>query len=82
MAHPIGFSRANFTIGPPGEYGYSVPPLPVLRLVGGQLISCWELSPDELAIIARTRKVWLSVWSGRGQPPVQVAAELEQLVEG
>ncbi|QGJ74195.1 hypothetical protein [Sinorhizobium meliloti] len=38
-------------------------------------VSCWELSADELAEINRTGRVYLSVFSGRTQPPVFVGDE-------
>jgi hypothetical protein len=74
------FCEANLVLGPPPGYGGDVVPLPVLRTIAGQLVSCWQLTPEEKEIIARTGKVWLSVWGGTSQPPVCVAAELEQLV--
>lgn len=40
-------------------------------------VSCWQLSPEEIAEVARTGRVFLSVFSGRTQPPVFVGAEQE-----
>ena len=36
-------------------------------------ISCWQLTAEELAEVARTGRVWLHVW-GR-QPPVYVGGD-------
>ena len=48
-------------------------PLPVLRvdLEGGVgcLVSAWELTPEEMAEVARTGRVWLWIW-GAQHPPV------------
>lgn len=80
MAAPSHFKRANFVLGPPPGYDDVVVPLPVLRTLEGLSVSCWELTPEEKEEIARTGKVWVSVWSGLGHPPICVAASLEQLV--
>lgn len=37
--------------------------------------SCWVLSPEELAEVARTGCVFVTVLSGKSQPPVYVAGE-------
>lgn len=41
---------------------------------GMEVISCWELSPDELAQIQRTGRIWLRV-QGETQPPLSLHAE-------
>lgn len=35
-------------------------PLPALRLPDGQVITCWEISDEELQEITRTKKIYLS----------------------
>lgn len=42
-------------------------PLPVCKLDGkeGEVISCWELTEEEKAEVARTGRLWLSVWTFR-----------------
>ena len=49
--------------------------LPICRVQDGRIISCWELTDDELMEILQTKRVWLSVWSGATQPPVCVQGE-------
>lgn len=44
---------------------------------GACSVSCWQLSPEELAEVARTGRIYLSVFSGRSQPPVFVGGEGE-----
>lgn len=36
-------------------------PLPAYRNRDGVVISCWQLSPEELAEVARTGRLWVSV---------------------
>lgn len=38
-------------------------------------VSCWELSAEELAEVAHTGRIFLSVFSGRTQPPVFLGGE-------
>lgn len=38
-------------------------------------ISCWEVTEEQLAVIAKTRRIWLGVL-GKGQPPVWLTVEL------
>lgn len=40
----------------------------------GQIISCWEVTPEDLERIKETGVIWLSV-SGAGQPPVYIGTE-------
>jgi hypothetical protein len=80
MAEPIGFPEANITLGPPPTFEADVVPLPVRRTCDGQLVSCWVLTPEEKAEIARTGKVWLSVWGGSSQPPVLVTGFKGQVI--
>lgn len=43
--------------------------LPGKKIEGpqGELITCWELSDEEIAILVKTKKLWLSIWTF-GQP--------------
>lgn len=38
-------------------------------------VSCWEMNDAEIEEIVRTRRVFLSVLSGKTQPPVFVSSE-------
>jgi len=38
----------------------------------GRIVSCWEASPDELEMIQRTGKIWLTYYGG--VPPTQMSA--------
>lgn len=74
MGAPVQFPGANFILGPPPGCEELVVPLPIRRDDDGvRLISCWDLSPEEKAEIARTGKVWLSVWGRHTHPPVLVS---------
>lgn len=39
-----------------------------------QIISCWELSDDEIKQIIKNKVIWLSIW-GEAQPPVCLMSE-------
>lgn len=52
--------------------------LPLCQAVSGEdqiptLISCWELSDDELKHVIKTKQIWLSVHAAR-TPPVRLDA--------
>lgn len=75
----IDFKESNFTYQPPkGMTVEQCIPLPVCRGTTTEnepvVISCWELSPEELEQINREGKVWLLV-TGTGQPPVRLQTE-------
>lgn len=79
MGTPTNFAEANLVLGPPMGCEDSVAPMAVRRL-DGNLVSCWELSPEEIDEIARTGRVWLSVWGHQTQPPVLVTAFKEHVI--
>lgn len=55
---PVEFREQNYVYG---ENQEGVLPLPVLRDQEGQVVSCWELSEEELQEIIRTKKLWVCV---------------------
>ena len=73
---PITFDGANII------YGANQPeykPLPAEwrgKPETGEIVTCWELSPDEIKRIQETGKIWLSVLTF-GQPlqPVLLAVD-------
>ena len=72
---PIKFDGANVV------YGANQPeykPLPAERRPGrsGEIVTCWELSPEEIKRVQETGKIWLSVLTF-GQPlqPVLLTAD-------
>ena len=53
---PIKFKGVNKV------YGENQPqyiPLPVQKDENGRVISCWKLTPEEKAVIAKTGKIWI-----------------------
>jgi hypothetical protein len=74
MGKPHGFTGVNKILKYVDQDGADdqLPPLPVAVTDDGQCISCWEFDADELAEIAKTGKVWVSLLSGDSQPPMVV----------
>ena len=76
MAHPVDFEESNAVLTKPEDMTEEeCGDLPICRVQDGRIISCWELTDDELMEILQTKRVWLSVWSGATQPPVCVQGE-------
>lgn len=75
MAQPVEFDGSNMVLRAP-EGAENVSDLPTFTN-GMCSVSCWQLSKEEIAEVARTGRVFLSVFSGRSQPPVFVGAEQE-----
>jgi hypothetical protein len=73
MAEGVHFHGANMRLGPP-RGAENVEPLHTYTN-GTCSVSCWQLSEEELAEINRTGCVYVSILSGRTQPPVFVAPE-------
>lgn len=73
MAAPVQFEGANMLLRAP-EGAENVSDMHTFTN-GICSVSCWELSADELAEINRTGRIYLSVFSGRTQPPVFVGDE-------
>lgn len=72
MAIPTGFPQCNKVLVAP-QSAPEVMNLPIYDN-GVSSTSVWELSPEELAEVARTGKVKLTVWFGGTQPPVSVSS--------
>jgi hypothetical protein len=75
MGHPIKFDGANALLAAPSG-AENVDGLPVFRN-GICCVSCWALSPDEVAEIARTGRIFITVLAGKTQPPVFAGGEEE-----
>lgn len=73
MATPVSFPGSNHTFGPPKGQEDSVASLETF--VNGEcIVSAWQLSQEELAEVARTGRVYLSVHSGHILFPVFVGS--------
>ena len=73
MGAPTHFEGANVLMKAP-QGAENVQDMFVFRNVHA-CVSCWELSPDEIAEINRTGRVYLSVLMGGVQPPVFLGSE-------
>lgn len=60
MATPTAFEEANITFAKDQK---EYIPLPALAFGDeyGQVITCWQMTPEELAQVAKTGKVWLTM---------------------
>lgn len=76
MAVGVRFPQANAALHPPPGAENDVYTLPI-HFNGQRVVSCWELTPDELARIVLTRRVWLSVW-GASAPPCLVEGAMPE----
>lgn len=67
---PIKFSEANMKFTAPPGREQEVDDLPVFS-DGNQIISCWELTDEELIEVIKTKKVYLGVM-GNTTPPIML----------
>ncbi|MCT4034896.1 hypothetical protein HZQ14_15845 [Elizabethkingia anophelis] len=75
---PKEFQEANVVFGKDQpEYK----PLPVHRTEDGKIISCWELSDDEIEKLKETKCLYLSMMPF-GQPlqPVYITVEKDEVI--
>lgn len=73
MAEAIDFHGSNRRLGPP-KGAENVSELMTFNN-GICSVSCWKLTPREVAEINRTGRVFVSILSGQTQPPVFVGDE-------
>lgn len=77
MATPVGFEGANLLVSGE-EAGCS--DLEAFHK-DGMFISCWRMTPDELAKIVETGVVWLAVYAAQ-LPPTMVSGQALVSVHG
>jgi hypothetical protein len=73
MGQPIDFEGSNLVMRAP-EGAESVQDMHVYR-TRHSCVSCWTVTAEELAEIATTGRIFLSVLAGGQQPPVYVGSE-------
>ncbi|WP_430254320.1 hypothetical protein [Neorhizobium sp. DAR64872/K0K18] len=73
MGQPIDFEGSNLVMRAP-EGAENVQNMHVYR-TRHSCVSCWTVTPDELAEITMTGRIFLSVLAGGQQPPVYVGSE-------
>lgn len=75
MAHPVKFNGMNDELDKPSSMDdLQCSSLPVYRN-GVNCVSCWEFSDEEIQEIIKTKRVYISLWSGRTQPPIYIGSE-------
>jgi hypothetical protein len=75
MAKAIKFEGSNRVLGPPR--GVTEEQCQSLHTFSNGVcsVSCWEFSDKEIEDIIRTRRAFVSLWSGYSQPPVFIGTE-------
>ena len=73
MGQPIDFEGSNLVMRAP-EGAENVQDMHVYR-TRHSCVSCWTVTPDELAEITTTGRIFLSVLAGGQQPPVYIGSE-------
>jgi hypothetical protein len=71
---PIQFDQCNKVFG---EHQPEVNPLPALQTKNGDVVTCWELTPEEVEVVKQTGKIWLFV----KLPPNQLLQPLYMTVD-
>ena len=79
---PVEFDEMTIVLSKPeGMTDDECMPLPVFR-DGKQVVSCWELSKEDLELINQTGRIYLGVVSGKSQPPVFLTVETPFVKKG
>lgn len=76
---PIEFPEANVVFG---KHQPEVNPLPAMKTEDGDVITCWELTPEELEVVKQTGKVWLFVKThNQFLQPLYMTVDQKELLE-
>lgn len=77
--NPIKFPGQNIVFA---ENQPEYLPLPALKMPDGEVITCWEISPDELEEINRSKRIYLSQLTfNKPLQPVMLMASLDGNIE-
>lgn len=67
---PVPFPEVNVVLQKPKSMtDEECTPLPIYR-GGGECISCWQLTTEELMEVLQSKRIWIRVLSGKSQPPI------------
>ena len=77
---PIDFPGVNKYIGKDQPEYQTLPAIYLADNVG-TVITCWELSVEEIEELIRTRKIYISIWTGN-EPlsPMKPSTDLSELL--
>lgn len=73
MSQPVHFPGVNAHFGPPQGQEAEVRPCVAMN-VGPLMITCWELTDEEVNEIVLRRRVYAAVWSGTTFYPTYVGS--------
>lgn len=74
---PIKFPGSNIVYA---EDQPEYQPLPAMRMPDGMVITCWELSDEELKIVLKNRKIYIQLHTFN--QPLQPILPLVELSDG
>lgn len=72
---PVEFPESNKTLlKPESMTDEECSSLPIYT-DGLNCVSCWEITEEEVEVLKSTKKIWLTILSGKSQPPVCLQVE-------
>ena len=73
---PVDFEESNKNLAPPSDLpeGVECGSLPIWT-DGQQCVSVWELEGDEIVKLCESGRVYVTVLSGKTQPPLELLVE-------
>lgn len=64
MAAPVDFTGTNLVLNPPDGEEDRVSAMRAFTN-GHVVVSCWELTPEEIEFVVRTGRIFVAQWSGK-----------------
>ena len=80
MAQPIDFPEKNSVRTAPPDMK-NCADLHVHVVGDGRVISCWELTGDELQRVLETKRIWLTVWGSHPPACIEGISPFEESTE-
>lgn len=74
MAEPVDFTGTNLVLNPPAGEEDRVGGMRAFTN-GNVVVSCWQLTPEEIEFVMRTGRIFVGQWSGQTIFPTYVGDE-------